>query len=220
MPCYLFFLLDLGNTGPDPKEVGEDYCGDCGGASKPENGCCNTCEDVRQAYARVGWSFDKPETIEQCVREGYSEKMKEQADQGCRMHGSLTVNKVAGNFHIAPGRSFQMGNQHVHDVAQYMQHGLDFSHHIKHLSFGEQVPNIHNPLDDQRVTEADGMYMFQYYVKVVGTKYHYLNRLPINTNQYSVTQYNRNLMIKDALGRNVQTNNGLPGKKRMHFFFS
>ncbi|KAF9576232.1 Endoplasmic reticulum-Golgi intermediate compartment protein 3 [Mortierella alpina] len=201
---------NLGNTGPDPKVVGDDYCGECGGALKPESGCCNTCEDVRQAYVRSGWSFNNPDGIEQCVREGYSEKMKEQANQGCRMHGQLTVNKVAGNFHIAPGRSFQRGNMHVHDIQQYLEHGLDFSHHIKHLSFGEKVPNVHNPLDDQEVNGAEGLYMFQYYVKVVGTKYQYLNKYPVNTNQYSVTQFNRNLHSKDAMGQVLQPN-GLPG---------
>ena len=27
--------------------------------------------------------------------------------EGCHMVGKLLVNKVAGNFHIAPGKSFQ-----------------------------------------------------------------------------------------------------------------
>ncbi|KAF9384259.1 hypothetical protein CPB97_005815 [Podila verticillata] len=202
---------NLGNTGPDPKVVGEDYCGSCGGATPPPNGCCNTCEEVRQAYVRSGWSFNHPEGIEQCVREGYLEKQKEQANQGCRMHGSLTVNKVAGNFHIAPGRSFQRGAMHVHDIQQYLEHGLDFSHHIKMLSFGAKVPGVYNPLDDQKAENAEGLFMFQYYAKVVGTKYIYLNKPAVNTNQYSVTQFNRNLQQKDAFGQISQQPNGLPG---------
>ncbi|KAF9433667.1 Endoplasmic reticulum-Golgi intermediate compartment protein 3 [Entomortierella beljakovae] len=201
---------DIGVSGPDVKEVGENYCGDCGGAQKPASGCCNTCEEVRQAYARSGWSFDNPGGIEQCAREGYVEKMKEQANQGCRIHGHVTVNKVAGNFHIAPGRSFQHGNMHVHDIQQYLEHGLDFSHRIDHLSFGKMVPNVHNPLDDQVVSNAEGLYIFQYYIKVVGTTYQYLNKMPVKTNQYSVTQYDRNLRFKDEFGRPVQPN-GLPG---------
>lgn len=32
--------------------------------------------------------------------------------EGCRVYGVLKVNKVAGNFHIAPGKSFQQ--HHVH----------------------------------------------------------------------------------------------------------
>ncbi len=35
------------------------------------------------------------------------------AGEGCRMWGHLEVNKVAGNFHFAPGRSYQQGNMHV-----------------------------------------------------------------------------------------------------------
>ncbi|KAF9585715.1 Endoplasmic reticulum-Golgi intermediate compartment protein 3 [Lunasporangiospora selenospora] len=185
---------NLGSSGPEVTKEEDKACGQCGGATPPESGCCNTCEDVREAYVRQGWSFNHPENIEQCVREGYVEKMKEQANQGCRMHGQLTVNKVAGNFHIAPGRSFQRGNQHVHDVEQYMENGLDFSHHIKHLSFGELVPNVHNPLDNLEVHEAKGLFMFQYYIKVVGTRHHYLGKYPVNTNQYSVTQFNRDVM--------------------------
>ena len=30
-----------------------------------------------------------------------------QAGEGCHLFGKLLVNKVAGNFHIAPGKSFQ-----------------------------------------------------------------------------------------------------------------
>ena len=32
---------------------------------------------------------------------------QEQAGEGCHLFGKLLVNKVAGNFHIAPGKSFQ-----------------------------------------------------------------------------------------------------------------
>lgn len=147
------------------------------------------------------------------------EKMKEQANQGCKVHGQITVNKVAGNFHIAPGRSFQRANMHVHDIQQYLENGLDFSHHIKHLSFGEIIPNVHNPLDDQVVRGAEGLFMFQYYIKVVGTTYNYLNKRPVKTNQYSVTQFNRNLQYKDAFG-NIHQPNGLPGKCRADQFHS
>lgn len=191
--------------------VGENYCGECYGAQKPESGCCNTCEDVRKAYEASGWSFNHAENIEQCTREGYLDKIKEQANQGCRIRGKVTVNKVAGNFHVAPGRSFQRGNAHVHDIQQYLEQGLDFSHQIEHLSFGEKIPNVHNPLDDTKVENAEGLFMFQYYLKVVGTRYYYLDKEPVFTNQFSVTQYNRNLQYKNAWGQ-IQAPNGLPGK--------
>ncbi|KAG0056223.1 hypothetical protein BGZ83_005955 [Gryganskiella cystojenkinii] len=207
---------ELGDGGANPQQVEKDYCGKCGGAQPPASGCCNTCEEVRQAYGRSGWSFNKPEQIEQCVREGYMQKIKEQANQGCRIQGHVKVNKVAGNFHVAPGKSFQRGLKHVHDIIQYLEQGLDFSHEVHHLNFGEKVPTGQgtNPLDGQKVQmekkELEELYMFQYYLKVVGTRYYPLSKAPIFTNQYSVTQFNRNLKYKDARG-NIRPPNGLPG---------
>lgn len=47
----------------EPKQGG--YCGSCYGGLEPESGCCNTCEEVRQAYVNRGWSFSNPDAIEQ-----------------------------------------------------------------------------------------------------------------------------------------------------------
>jgi hypothetical protein len=50
------------------------------------------------------------------------------------------VNKVAGNFHIAAGRSYQRGSMHVHDMAPFGDKALDFSHKVHHMSFGATYP--------------------------------------------------------------------------------
>lgn len=92
--------------------------------------------------------------------------------EGCRLRGSLKVNKVAGNFHFAPGRSYQRGSIHVHDLAPFENKHLDFTHQIHHLSFGHLYPGMHNPLDDarglqQRTDNPDSIPgMFQYFLKV------------------------------------------------------
>ncbi len=41
------------------------YCGSCYGGLEPASGCCNTCEEVRQAYVNRGWSFSNPDAINQ-----------------------------------------------------------------------------------------------------------------------------------------------------------
>ena len=46
------------------------------------------------------------------MREGWKDKLNEQKNEGCLVTGHLEVNKVAGNFHFAPGKSFQQ--HHVH----------------------------------------------------------------------------------------------------------
>ena len=56
--------------------------------------CCNTCEDVREAYRRKGWAFNLPDGIVQCEKEGWTEKLRSQKDEGCRVTGYIEVSKV------------------------------------------------------------------------------------------------------------------------------
>lgn len=62
--------MEVGLTIESPPS---DYCGPCyGGKSPNENGCCNTCKDVRDAYQANGWAISDYNAMEQCVREQYS----------------------------------------------------------------------------------------------------------------------------------------------------
>jgi hypothetical protein len=60
---------------------------------------------------------------------------------------AVQVNKVAGNFHIAAGRSYQRGSMHIHDMAPFGDKPLDFSHKVNSMSFGKEYPGMKNPLD-------------------------------------------------------------------------
>ena len=84
----------------------------CYGAETTDHPCCNTCEDVREAYRIKGWAFNNPSTIEQCVKEGWTDKLKDQINEGCNVKGLIEVSKVAGNVHFAPGKSFQQHSVH------------------------------------------------------------------------------------------------------------
>ncbi|KAG9248426.1 endoplasmic reticulum-golgi intermediate compartment protein-like protein 3 [Calycina marina] len=171
-----------------------NYCGGCYGATPPptaiKSGCCNTCEEVREAYASVSWAFGRGENVEQCEREHYSERLDEQRKEGCRIEGGIRVNKVVGNFHIAPGRSFSNGNMHVHDLNNYFDTPVDgghvFSHTIHSLRFGPPLPeevakkisksklqtdHHTNPLDNTEQITGDPAYNFMYFIKVVSTSY-------------------------------------------------
>jgi hypothetical protein len=117
------------------------------------------------------------------------------------------VNKVAGNFHFAPGKSFQQNGMHVHDLHSYTAgSSYDFSHKIHSLSFGQSV-NFMNPLDGLLKKADKGHYMFQYFVKVVSTKYKFLNGTVVDTNQFSATEHERDTSGGGA-GRAA---GGLPG---------
>lgn len=66
-------MLDLSNSAAKKArqhspEVPDNYCGPCYGA-KPQEECCNSCEEVQRAYADVGWSTD-PDNFEQVNKKG------------------------------------------------------------------------------------------------------------------------------------------------------
>lgn len=180
-------------------------CASCYGAETPEKKCCNTCDDVREAYRLKGWAFGEMSAIAQCVNEGFEAKFEAVKNEGCQVYGYLMVSKVAGNFHIAPGKSFQGHHAHVHDLQIFGKDAQwDMSHTITQLSFGDNYPGIVNPLDGVRKTaESGGSMLYQYFVKVVPTQYEEQNGAVIDTNQFSVTEYAKNL--------GGSTDHGLPG---------
>jgi len=178
----------------------------------PANGCCNTCDEVRQAYVTKGWSFANPDNIEQCVREGWSDKLKEQAEEGCNISGRIRVNKVVGNLHLSAGRSFQTNYMNVHELVPYLRDGKqhDFGHTINELTFqgddeydftkAEQSKSMkkklgidENPLDGTVRKAGSSQFMFQYFLKVVSTKFETLEGKTVNTHQYSATHFERDL---------------------------
>ncbi|OJD22019.1 hypothetical protein ACJ73_06638 [Blastomyces percursus] len=181
--------LQLHSKADDAKNLNPNYCGSCYGAPAPPNaqkpGCCNTCDEVREAYATKRWSFGRGENVEQCEKEGYSANLDAQRREGCRVEGVIRVNKVVGNFHIAPGRSFTNGNMHAHDLNNYYNTPIphNVGHKIHYLRFGPQLPDEvsrrwkwtdhhhTNPLDNTEQHTTNPRLNFAYFVKVVSTSY-------------------------------------------------
>jgi len=110
----------------------------------------------------------------------------------CRIHGSIEVNKIAGNFHITVGRSVPHPRGHAHINVHLPSNLLNFSHRIDHFSFGVRMPGAINPLDATLKISSDSHQLFQYFMRVVPTKFSTLDR-GVMTNQYSVTERNRTI---------------------------
>jgi len=94
----------------------------------------------------------------------------------CRVHGTLTLNKVAGNFHVTAGKVHPLSHPfllllsylcstcsskvlpimgaHAH-MTGFMEKGdYNFSHRIERLSFGEDHAGIIQPLEgDEKLTD-------------------------------------------------------------------
>lgn len=172
--------------------VPANYCGSCYGSESSPNECCNTCDQVRDAYRKKGWAFVQHEGIEQCVREGLSQSLHSETKEGCSVTGHLVVNKMAGNVHVAPGKSYQMAHMHVHDIQTMGATYFNLSHVIRSVSFGTSFPGVVNPLDGVAKTSSEATSaVYSYYIKVVPTTYTRDDGTVIKTNQYSVTEHSK-----------------------------
>lgn len=108
----------------------------------------------------------------------------------CRLHGVLTLNKVAGNFHITAGKSLHLPRGHIHLNMLFDDTPQNFSHRIHRLSFGSPANGIIYPLEgDQKITTDENM-LYQYFIEVVPTDVDTTFE-SIKTFQYSVKELER-----------------------------
>lgn len=58
--------------------------------------CCNTCEEVKDAYKLRRWEIEDISVIEQCQNELINEPNQKEnhIEEGCRLYGKIDVGKV------------------------------------------------------------------------------------------------------------------------------
>eukprot|EP00080_Pristionchus_pacificus_P004390 PDM64410.1 erv-46 [Pristionchus pacificus] len=196
----LKLVVNQNATTASTGEVTTPKCGSCYGAL-PDGSCCNTCDEVKEAYQLKGWQVNL-ESVEQCKNDEWLRLLRDHKEEGCRVYGRVNVSKVAGNFHIAPGDPFRTLRAHVHDLHSLDASSFDCAHSIDHLSFGTHWPDKDYPLDGSSHDEKKGGVMYQYYVKVVPTSYHSIDSHTTHSHQFSVTTHRK------VVGGGVS---GLPG---------
>ena len=181
-----------GMDGKKLKPLPPNYCGACYGAGT-KGQCCNTCDEVRSAYDTKGWSTDQLDvTSEQCQREneaGGASAAK--VGEGCNIEGNLMVNKVAGNIHVALGKSKSVNGRLIHQFSPRQLEHFDTSHTIHTLSFGDTFPGQTNALDgvEKRVNHHKSHTgVYQYYVKIIPTQFTTSRGVVTESNQYSFTE--------------------------------
>jgi len=111
----------------------------------------------------------------------------------CRVHGTVNLNKVAGNFHIIAGKSIPViprGHAHLSMMMDKSDH--NFTHRIDHISFGDNVEGILYPLDGSEITTEYNYHTFQYFMQVVPTLVR-TYRTNMDTYQFAVTEKNRQI---------------------------
>jgi hypothetical protein len=179
----------------------EEECGSCYGAGEGSE-CCNTCDDVKRAYARHGWVLTKTENLAQCQDQVTS---KDEEGEGCNVHGRVALSTGGGNLHLAPNRGLEE-DERVYSVVDHFLRTFEqfnVSHTINKIRFGQEYPGHVHQLDRESRYLQDSYGMYQYYLQIVPTTYKFLDGRTIETNQYSVTEHMRH--VSPGSGR------GLPG---------
>jgi hypothetical protein len=85
----------------------------------------------------------------------------------CRLHGSLTLNKVAGNFHITAGKSIHFSRGHIHLSNLFDDSPANFSHRIHRLSFGEHTSGIVHPLEGDEKILTDSRFSLKFSLELL-----------------------------------------------------
>jgi hypothetical protein len=57
--------------------------------------CCETCQDVKDAYQQKGWRLMKLDEIVQCKDEAKKRKEMLANQEGCQLYGYLSLNRVS-----------------------------------------------------------------------------------------------------------------------------
>ncbi|KAF5372295.1 hypothetical protein D9757_009617 [Collybiopsis confluens] len=201
-----------------------DYCGSCYGGLAPGNGCCNTCEEVRTAYINKGWTFANPDDIEQCKQEGWKDKLKDQANEGCNVAGP---SRAAHETFTSWCRTSEMTGTNTTFHIRFIHFHLkasDDEYDYRKAKLGREMKARlgldKNPLDGTVHNTAKAQYMFQYFLKVVSTQFRTLDSKIINSHQFSVTHFERD--ITEGLGdtpQGVHLQHGVAGVPGAFFNF-
>ena len=125
-----------------------------------------TCEQLKY-LAQLNKVKEEPEKWEQCKNK---KDIKISMDEKCMIKGKLTVNKVRGNFHIAPGINV-LNNPYGHSFNPMLN--LKLTHKIERIRFGPHIPRTSNPLSNlnMKVDFPFGMLSYRYHCIVTPIKF-------------------------------------------------
>ncbi|KAA6386095.1 MAG: putative Endoplasmic reticulum-Golgi intermediate compartment protein 3 [Streblomastix strix] len=143
------------------KQVDDVFCMSCGLAAE-EGKCCNSCNDLLNAYFRKGFNENLALGELQCTGQGREDLYVSQDRGGCNIHGVIGVSRCEGLFQIVPSSNFIMKG-------------------IFHFQL-QSLSALNNPLANQSFIQdpQGGVGSFNYFVKIVPTTYIPLKKQKIN----------------------------------------
>ena len=117
-----------------------DFCGSCYDVSDKFD-CC-TCNQLHY-LSKIQNKTATPEKWAQCENKT---RPTIYMNEKCLVKGKLTVNKIRGNFHIAPGINSKY-NAYAHVLGPEI-YQLSMAHKIERIRFGPHIPRTSNPLNN------------------------------------------------------------------------
>lgn len=162
------------------REESPSYCGSCYGAGA-KGQCCNTCDDVIEAFKAKGWSLAGIDRWEQCISEGYTNFGKE----SCLISGFIRVSRIKGTLFFSVLDDIKPGSKSVHDISRISK-SLNLSHTFHDFEFGQKVPGSKHPLDGITVLQEEkGRMKYTYHINIVPTRFFSRRGIEINTFKFT-----------------------------------
>ena len=169
----------------------EEVCGSCYGAGA-KGQCCNSCDDVIDAFKAKGWSVQSLDRWQQCIDEGYVNFGKE----SCVIYGTVRVARTKGSFFVSLLEDNRPGEKRAHDLSR-ISRSTNMSHEIQYLVFGMRVPGAAHPLDGLRVVQPEkGLMAYNYHLSIVPEKWISRRGFVINTFKYAPAFSKKNITAK------------------------
>jgi len=122
--------------------------------------------------------------------ESQSSLVRLDTSPGCVLKGVVRVKGLPGHLHVSAQRSmggFDGRMQFAIDPASART--FNASHTFRRLSFGPAFPGQVSPLDGVSSVPTEGPAAFQYHLRVVPTVYERLHGPPIDSRQYSASDF-------------------------------
>ena len=112
-------------------------CGSCYKANVSKI-CCNTCKELFEAYENDVRKTPRLNKAEQC-KEVY-ERTLQMDGEGCSIYADFTALRVASEFHIAPGYSWNRDGWHIHEIKTFNKslNDINLTHTIHEMRFSKK----------------------------------------------------------------------------------
>jgi hypothetical protein len=175
----------------DKAKGGGEVCRSCYGAGS-KGQCCNSCDDVIEAFRAKGLPTDSVDNWQQCVDEGYTQFGKE----SCNYWGSVRVTRADGALFFSLFENVRPASRKTHDVSR-ISPSINLSHTITDFQFGAKVPGAEHPLDGLTVLQRQkGRMAYNYHLNVVPVKWISRRGFEVNTFKFSPAFSQKNITLK------------------------